>query len=606
MSVNRKLQAEIDRVLKRVAEGIAEFDVIWEKVHKATTPNLKEKYEGDLKKEIKKLQRYRDQIKSWASSSEIKNKRPLLEARKNVEKEMERFKILEKESKTKAYSKEGLAQRGKKKSKADPRDKVYEWIEEKQSELKEQLEEFEEQFEEISESAGKRKKGNNEQLENLNHWISRHNWHVSQLSTVKDRLEKKEISIKQAQRIEDDLEYYISDNQEPQFVEDEYLYDAIDEDDSEEDADEAEDEPEPESEPQPEPKKVAKTKAKTVPVKAAATKKKVEKKDDKGKVSVKAEKKGVAKATKSGPAVKQPVSKTQKSIGAQKSKPAVGGAASGEKKIENAKLNVTAPEWQRARSAATMLKNQEQIRTNHQQKLMEAKSLAHQQASLGHRMAHDQGRLSQVPLHHSKSAGAGLGMHGQRLHAQQSAVGIRVPELHKGRSQGGIGAGGLPVRKGVEGGLGTKKEVSPLYLKNLRLLESSLRHMPEPMDTERPKQYVPRNPYRTLACFPSMPAPIFDDPNIFEKFDRDTLFFIFYFQQGTQHQYLAARELKKQSWRYHKKFLTWFMRHDDPKFTNEEYEQGTYVYFDYESGWCKRIKTDFTFEYCHLEDELKI
>lgn len=30
-----------------------------------TSLNQKEKYEGDLKKEIKKLQRYRDQIKVW-------------------------------------------------------------------------------------------------------------------------------------------------------------------------------------------------------------------------------------------------------------------------------------------------------------------------------------------------------------------------------------------------------------------------------------------------------------------------------------------------------------------------------------------------------------
>jgi len=29
----------------------------------------------------------------------------------------------------------------------------------------------------------------------------------------------------------------------------------------------------------------------------------------------------------------------------------------------------------------------------------------------------------------------------------------------------------------------------------------------------------------------------------------DTLFFIFYFQQGTYQQYLAAKELKKASWR---------------------------------------------------------
>lgn len=64
-----------------------------QKVHSAPTANLKEKYEGDLKKEIKKLQRLRDQIKSWAASNEIKNKKPLLEARKAIETEMERFKV---------------------------------------------------------------------------------------------------------------------------------------------------------------------------------------------------------------------------------------------------------------------------------------------------------------------------------------------------------------------------------------------------------------------------------------------------------------------------------------------------------------------------------
>ena len=40
--------------------------------------------------------------------------------------------------------------------------------------------------------------------------------------------------------------------------------------------------------------------------------------------------------------------------------------------------------------------------------------------------------------------------------------------------------------------------------------------------------------------------------------------------------------------------------------TTDEYEQATYVYFDYETGWCQRIKTDFTFEYGYLEDELNV
>lgn len=45
---------------------------------------------------------------------------------------------------------------------------------------------------------------------------------------------------------------------------------------------------------------------------------------------------------------------------------------------------------------------------------------------------------------------------------------------------------------------------------------------------------------------------------MFEKLNTDTLFLIFYYQQGSYQQYLAARELKRQSWRYHKKYMTWF------------------------------------------------
>lgn len=51
--------------------------------------------------------------------------------------------------------------------------------------------------------------------------------------------------------------------------------------------------------------------------------------------------------------------------------------------------------------------------------------------------------------------------------------------------------------------------------------------------------------------------------------------------QNTYQQYLAAKELKKQSWRYHRKYNTWFQRHDEPKVATDEYEQGTYVYFDF-------------------------
>jgi len=108
MAATRKLQAEIDRCMKKVAEGVEKFQDTWTKVHNASNTNQKEKYEEDLKKEIKKLQRLRDQIKTWIASAEIKDKSVLMEKRKLIEMQMERFKVVERETKTKAYSKEGL------------------------------------------------------------------------------------------------------------------------------------------------------------------------------------------------------------------------------------------------------------------------------------------------------------------------------------------------------------------------------------------------------------------------------------------------------------------------------------------------------------------
>ena len=51
----------------------------------STNPSQKEKLEDALKKEIKKLQRSRDKIKGWASSNEIKDKKPLMDKRKAIE-----------------------------------------------------------------------------------------------------------------------------------------------------------------------------------------------------------------------------------------------------------------------------------------------------------------------------------------------------------------------------------------------------------------------------------------------------------------------------------------------------------------------------------------
>lgn len=76
---------EIERVLKKVAEGVQLFEEIFEKINGTNNANQKEKFEQDLKKEIKKLQRLRDQIKTWIASSEIKDKRVLMDNRKLIE-----------------------------------------------------------------------------------------------------------------------------------------------------------------------------------------------------------------------------------------------------------------------------------------------------------------------------------------------------------------------------------------------------------------------------------------------------------------------------------------------------------------------------------------
>mmetsp|Transcript_5955 Transcript_5955/g.9258 ORF Transcript_5955/g.9258 Transcript_5955/m.9258 type:complete len:151 (+) Transcript_5955:674-1126(+) len=139
---------------------------------------------------------------------------------------------------------------------------------------------------------------------------------------------------------------------------------------------------------------------------------------------------------------------------------------------------------------------------------------------------------------------------------------------------------------------------------NDQFLQASFGHIPDPMDSER-KVVQAKNVHQTPSYYPQEALEMFENPATFEKFDTDTLFFIFYYQQGTYQQYLAAKELKQQAWRYHKKYLTWFQRHEQPKEITNDYEQGTYVYFDYEtgSGWCQRKKTQFRFEYAYLEED---
>lgn len=54
--------------------------------------------------------------------------------------------------------------------------------------------------------------------------------------------------------------------------------------------------------------------------------------------------------------------------------------------------------------------------------------------------------------------------------------------------------------------------------------------------------------------------PLYNRTENFARFDLETLFFAFYYQQGTDQQYLAAVELKRKNWKFVKKFETWFKK----------------------------------------------
>ena len=140
--------------------------------------SFQEKYEEDLKKEIKKLQRLRDQIKTWLASGEIKDKSTLMDNRKLIEtvnlrmvnhcsiiwlfQQMERFKIVERETKTKAYSKEGLTNS----SRMDPAERekwnMQQWLNQCIDTLNIQVDQFEAEIETLSAGGKKGKKKNDD------------------------------------------------------------------------------------------------------------------------------------------------------------------------------------------------------------------------------------------------------------------------------------------------------------------------------------------------------------------------------------------------------------------------------------------------------------
>lgn len=660
MSNARKLQTEIDRVLKKVDEGVELFDEIWEKVYSAEQQNQKEKYEMDLKKEIKKLQRLRDQIKTWIGSSEVKDKDALLEARKLIETKMEQFKICEKETKTKTYSKEGLARGERLDPAEEAKLRTTSWIAEYVEKFQEVLAEKEFEIEKLS--IGKGKKQNKHQIESLQAQIANHKFHLSKLEGIIRLVNNDRLECDPVDALKEDLDYYLESCEDEDYrmaYDEDFFYESLGleeldvvnvdrvtqassvtsrkSDESSEDS----------SKDKKSNKKAALSSV--IPITIGRARTKAEKKSDKEdaeraaatptKIAIAGRSSSTASISSGGPMQQQPAPVPTPLVplrpAPQSAAPVLQGASMAAilkreteqqekerqqlKQQEQLRLQQAQIKQQEAlrqqqealrlqQQAQESLLRQQQEEANRQQQQAAAQQKAHQEAAAKQQAAQMQAQQEAAAVAEQKAAHS---LQSQQLQSQSVPRNSTLDILTSGMGRLGLA---VPDARNVSdsassnnhaGSAAVAAPVDQASAGYLLALNESFMTAPGSFDNDRNRQYSPQNPYPTPSSYPSSQSAIFDNPSVFEKLGTDCLFFIFYYAQGTYQQYLAARELKKQSWRFHKKYMTWFQRHEEPKITTDEYEQGTYVYFDYETGWCTRIKTDFRFEYSYLEDSLQ-
>ncbi|KAL2022022.1 hypothetical protein VTK56DRAFT_6262 [Thermocarpiscus australiensis] len=626
----RKLQQEVDKCFKKVAEGVAEFEAIYEKIEQSTNQAQKEKLEDQLKREIKKLQRLRDQIKTWAASNDIKDKAPLLEQRRLIETQMEKFKAVEKAMKTKAYSKEGLSAATKMDPKEQAKMEASEFLSNMVDELEQQIEILEAEGEQIQATMrkGKGHAAKADRIAAIEHIIERHKWHQGKLELIRRSLENGGVEAEQVTELEESIKYYVSDGMNDDFMEDEGMYDDLNLQEEEDAYGMNQDND-----------KGSSQDAQSIQDDAAA--------EPETKPSgVPAAKQRAIADTVAGSAARRPSSQLKSPLPTLATVqstplPTVSNGASGNVAMKPA----TVP----TRLAGEGLKY--------------ASAAAAAAAS-------DKNNVGIAPLPPPPSATPGVGVSPlppaqaktsttdspssvpvQPVSQEKAASSVSAPPgvpttaVQPGKAaargktpapapaptpapapapeqQNGTGNGIRPIEEEeeeeesiyhlpaslqdlVESYEVTKKRPAPLNAPSTqRMQAASEASKPGTLDAEAPRSYQPDVKFHSHTRYPQEPLSIFDDPRLYTRIDPDTLFYVFYYKQGTYQQYLAAKALKDQSWRFHKQYQTWFQRHEEPKSITEEFEQGTYRFFDYESTWMNRRKADFKFAYKFLEDEV--
>ncbi|KAL8704023.1 MAG: hypothetical protein Q9201_002795 [Fulgogasparrea decipioides] len=659
----RKIQQDIDKCFKKVAEGIQAFEGIYDKIQQSTNPSQKEKLEDNLKREIKKLQRQRDQIKTWAAGNEIKDKKPLMEQRKAIENQMEKFKAVEKEMKTKAFSKEGLSAAAKLDPEERKKQEACDFLSSMVEELERQIETLEAEEDSLQATVKKGKKDTNkaDRLSEISRLTERHKWHQGKLELLLRSLENGNVETDQVNEREEGIRYYVEENQSVEFMEDDTIYDDLnlEEDEgvfgmnndndrvSSQDAQSIQDDlPEtadgrgpsagggkPKSSSVSEPQAAAARRPSNQlksPLPALATLH-----TPLGNVT-----NGATNNTmKPAPLPTRPPGETLKYASA-----AAAAAASDKNAAGIAPLPPppgVIPTFSSATASTGGLNHAQSTPGQRSSATTSPSVVSSVPTSVGHTPA-TKAAVPAVSTSEAPSAPVETKSPAppQANTAQASNSTANIPPLSSSEkadsqplpppaekpSEPQTNHASMPETESqqpkpalVEQPLieQTNGETSrqrdedesiyhlPPGLQDLiqsfeatksrasstpspsvqRLLGASHATCPDYLDAERPRHYRPQTKYNTPRYYPQEPFMTIDDPALYGKIDTDTLFYIFYYRQNTYQQYMAAKSLKNQSWRFHKQYQTWFQRHEEPKTITEEYEQGTYRFFDYESTW---------------------
>ena len=145
---------------------------------------------------------------------------------------MEKFKAVEKEMKTKAYSKEGLLASARLDPKSQQKQDMVNFLSDCTTELDRQIEACEAEAESLAVTLKKGKKGDAtkaDRVSEVERIVERHKWHQGKLELIMRLLENGQLEIEQVERIKEDIKWYVESNQDVDFMadEDENIYDEL-------------------------------------------------------------------------------------------------------------------------------------------------------------------------------------------------------------------------------------------------------------------------------------------------------------------------------------------------------------------------------------------